>query len=86
MNAAEKQIAITEAAVVQFKTDAGPRTDWTFEDKDELARLTTDLRGQKAYFEQLKADFRAESSKANKSLFKGDDKVIRWADRLTESL
>ncbi len=83
LSAAEKTIRITDGALTDFKESAGPRDKWTFEDKDEYSRLSTDLRGQKAHFEQLKAEYRAACEKVNWEIFKGDDKVIRWADIVT---
>lgn len=81
--AAEKVIQITADASNDFKKSAGDRKNWTFEDKQESSRLNTDLRGQKAHFEQLKAEYRAACLKVNYKVFKGDDKIIRWADELT---
>jgi len=81
--AAEERIKITDQALTDFKESAGEREKWTFEDKDEYSRLTTDLRGQKAHFEQLKAEYRAACLTVNRAVFKGDDKIIRWADELT---
>lgn len=83
LTAAEERIKITESALADFKNDAGARENWTFEDKSQYSRLTTDLRGQKAHFEQLKAEYRAACLKVTRSVFKGDDKIIRWADGLT---
>lgn len=83
LTAAEERIKITEAALADFKNDVGVRENWTFEDKDQYSRLTTDLRGQKAHFEQLKAEYRAACLKVTRAVFKGDDKIIRWADNLT---
>ena len=83
LNAAEKVIKITEGAIEDFKESAGPRGNWTFEDKEEYSRLTTDLRGQKAFFENLKAEYRAACKKANWEIFKDDDEVVKWADEVT---
>lgn len=85
LSAAEKRIKITKTALESFKKDAGPRKDWTFEDKDEYSRLTTDLRGQEAHFEQLKAEYRAACEKVHWEVFRGDDKIIRWANEVTGS-
>ncbi len=84
LDAADKRVQITEQAFIDFKKDMGdtPRKEWSFEDKEQYGRLTTDLRGQKAHLEQMKADFRARSKMANRAIFKGDSKIIRWVDEL----
>jgi len=83
LTAAENAIQITQESIDQFKEDVGPRENWTFQDREQYNQLTTDLRGQKVHFEQLKADFRAASEKVNREIFKGDSDIIHWADDLT---
>lgn len=84
LDAAEKRVNITTEALAQFKEDLKEvsRKDWGFEDKDQYATFNTDLRGQKAHLEQMKADFRARSKMANRAIFKGNSKIIRWVDEL----
>jgi len=83
MDVAERRIVITEQAVKDHKEGLPvDRTKWGFEDKEAYSRLTTDLRGQRAFFEQISADFRARSKMANRAIFKGDAKIIQWVDRV----
>ena len=79
----EKKVAITDQSMTDFQDlHSKPYDEWTFDDKNEMSRLRTDLRGQKAHFEQLKADLRARAKMANRTIFKGDNKIIKWVDKL----
>lgn len=83
IDAMEKKVAITEQSIKDFQElHTKSYDEWTFDDKGEMSRLRTDLRGQKAHFEQLKADFRAKAKMANRAIFKGDNKIIKWVDEL----
>jgi hypothetical protein len=84
IEAMEKKVAITKQSTEDFKElHSKPYDEWSFEDKQEMSRLRTDLRGQQAHFEQLKADLRARSKMANRTIFKGDNKIISWIDEVS---
>jgi len=83
IEAMEKKVEITAQSVEDFKDlHSKPYDEWTFDDKNEMSRLRTDLRGQRAHLEQLKADFRARAKMANRTIFKGDNSIIKWVDDL----
>lgn len=83
LDAADARINITKASLADFKTDMPKdRKEWTFEDKQEWSNLRTDLRGQEAHLVQLSADFRARSKMANRAIFKGNNRIVKWVDRL----
>lgn len=83
LDAMEKKILITKKSIEDFKKDhKKPYGEWSFGDKEEMSRLRTDLRGQEAHFEQLKADFKARSKMANRAIFKDDAKIIKWVEKL----
>lgn len=77
----EKQGAITAleatipqsiAAKVDFEANAGPRKDWTFEDKQEDNRLTQVILGQKAQYNSLVQEYNARAKEADRTIFKDD--------------
>lgn len=69
IEALEGKIAIAEQSVISFEAVAGPRTDWTFEDKNEDARLRSVSQGLRSQYETLIADYNARASMANRSIF-----------------
>jgi len=84
IEAMEKKVAITSQSMEDFKELHEKSYDeWSFDDKQEMSRLRTDLRGQKAHFVQLEADLRARAKMANRTIFKGDKKIISWVDKIT---
>lgn len=68
--ALKNKIAIAIQAENQFKNDAGPRKDWTFEDKTEAARLNSIVIGLNNQLEDLVANYNARSKMANRNIFK----------------
>lgn len=56
-----------------FKNDAGPRSDWTFEDKNESARLNAIVAGLKASRADMVSIYNARSKMANRNIFKSND-------------
>lgn len=65
-------IKINTAAsnMILFKEDLGPRKDWDFEDKQEIARLNSILVGLQYQKEDIKAKYNARSKMLNRVLFK----------------
>ena len=53
-----------------FNTQAGPRKEWTFEDKGESARLGSIASGLKYQRADLVAEYNARSKMVNRSIFK----------------
>ncbi len=83
LDAAERRIKITQGSIADFTASVPQdRTTWGFEDKQESSRLRTDLRGQQAHLENLSAEFRARSKMANRAIFKGNNSIVSWVDRL----
>lgn len=57
-------------AILSFKKTAGPRKNWTFEDKNEYARLNSVHLGLNNHLENLIATYNARSKMATRSIFK----------------
>jgi hypothetical protein len=73
VEAIEAKIVTHEAEVAQFKEDAGPRTDWTFEDKNESSRISSIVTGLKDQRNDMIADYNAKANMVNRKIFMGDD-------------
>ena len=74
--ATKTKIKNTESTLATFKADAGPRSDWSFEDKNESSRLSSVLLGLQNYIEDIKAEYNAKSRMVNRKIFKMGDKVL----------
>jgi hypothetical protein len=70
LEAIENKIIIAQEQVNQFKDDAGERNTWTFEDKNEYARLNSIHQGLMNHAEDLIAEYNARSKMANRNIFK----------------
>lgn len=68
----ENKIKIAEDVLADFEARAGSRDKWTFEDKNEHARLSSVVAGLKSHRADLIAEYNANSKKVNKSIFKDD--------------
>lgn len=68
--AIERKIAVARKSVTQFKTDAGPRTEWTFEDKTEMSRLRSIADGLVYQCNDIVADYNAKAKQVTRSIFK----------------
>lgn len=53
-----------------FKESAGPRAEWTFEDKQESARLASITLGLKNQIIQRTEDYNARAKMANRDIFR----------------
>lgn len=69
IKATEVQIDNAKAAQTQFKSDAGPRKDWTFEDKTEDARLGAVVLGLKNHYQTIVAEYNARANEADRAIF-----------------
>jgi hypothetical protein len=67
------KIKTAEEQVAQFKEDAGPRKDWSFEDKTEYSRIQSVVTGLKNHSEDIRAEYNAKSKMVNRKIFKGGD-------------
>lgn len=72
IKAAEIQIKNSQDTLKAFESSAGPRSEWTFEDKTEHARLSSVVLGQKNHYETLVAEYNARASQANRNIFQDD--------------
>ena len=70
IKAMDAKVRIAEEAVLSFEAVAGPRTQWTFEDKTEDARLRSVALGNRTQYENLIADYNARASMANRDIFR----------------
>lgn len=59
-----------DAAVAAFEASAGPRSAWTFEDKNRSAQLASISLGLKNQRATMVAEYNARSQMANRSIFK----------------
>jgi hypothetical protein len=73
IQAVEHQIKNIQQEKKEFKQDAGPRKDWTFEDKTESSRLSATISGLKNHRNSLIAEYNAKSKMINRKIFKGGD-------------
>lgn len=53
-----------------FKASAGPRSEWTWEDKQEAARLSSITLGLKQQIIQRTEDYNARAAMANRDIFR----------------
>jgi len=74
--ATENKIKNAKATLETFKTDAGPRDKWSFEDKTESSRLSAIVLGLENYIEDIVAEYNAKSRMVNRSIFKAGDKIL----------
>jgi len=73
LQATDVKIKNAEAQIKSFEDSAGPRKDWTFEDKTEHSRLNSVLLGLQNYREDLVAKYNARSKMANRKIFKSGE-------------
>ncbi len=64
------KIAIAQKALKDFEILAGDRKDWTFEDKNEDARLRANVQGLEGSTKDLIAEYNAKSQMADVNIFK----------------
>jgi hypothetical protein len=69
IKAIESKIEIAQTSYDSFVASAGPRKDWTFEDKTESARLAAVKQGLQSQYQDMVATYNARSKMANRSIF-----------------
>ena len=75
--AIKKKIFVARGSVERFKQDAGPRKEWTYEDKTEYSRLVSISDGLVYQCNDIVADYNAKSQQATRSIFKTNDTPYR---------
>ena len=70
IGATRAKVVNAEDALASFKEDAGPRSEWMFEDKDESARLRSVALGLANHLESSIAEYNARASMVNRRIFK----------------
>jgi hypothetical protein len=69
IKALDQQIVIADKAVTDFETSAGPRKEWTFEDKNEASRLRSVAQGLKNERKSQVEEYNAKAGEADKAMF-----------------
>lgn len=82
IDAAKKQFADAQDNLNLFKTTSSARDSWTFEDKQEAARLSAVAQGLGNYLTGLIADYNARASMATRNIFQ-DHVLPNYIDALT---
>lgn len=73
IKATENKVSIAKVSVVNFNTTVGlPRKEWTFEDKNEYARLNAVALGLQAQYEDLVAEYNAHAKEADRAVFQDE--------------
>lgn len=73
VKAIDKRLATYRARLEAFVADAGPRDRWSFEDKQEVARLNAVIGGLEGQRAQMVADYNARTQMENRDLFRTND-------------
>jgi len=78
--AINKKIVTANKSVAQFKEDAGPRKEWTFEDKTEMSRLRSIADGLAYQCNDIVADYNAKAQQVTRSIFKTSSTPYRLTE------
>lgn len=70
IKAAEGQIKDAEESVDRFKKDSGPSKEWRFDQREEYARLNSNLSGLKSFRRSLIESYNAKSSMITRNMWK----------------
>ena len=70
IKAAEGQIKDAKDAIKSFKEDSGPSDKWRFDQREEYARLNSNLQGLKSYKRSLIETYNAKSAMITRNLWK----------------
>lgn len=73
VGAMDVRLAASLKAVSNFEESAGARSLWTFEDKQEHARLSSIVLGLEGQRAAMVAEYNSRSQMANRALFKTAD-------------
>lgn len=73
VQAFDVKIQNADTEIARFKAEAGPRDKWTFEDKQESARLSNVLLGLQNQKASMVAEYNARTQMANRNIFRTGD-------------
>ena len=82
IEASKQQLLNARAQVTAFEASAGARSEWTFEDKTEHARLNAVATGIDNNLESQIANYNARASMATRNIFE-DNVLPSFIDALT---
>ena len=82
IDASKRQLENAREAEKSFIVSAGVRSSWTFEDKQEAARLATIVLGLENHLESQIGDYNARASMATRNIFE-DSVLPNYIDALT---
>lgn len=72
IKATEINIENAKQAQLEFRTFAGARSEWTFEDKQQDNYLSSLVNGQKNYYQQIVAEYNSRASQVDRVIFKDE--------------
>lgn len=73
VGAMDRRLETQHSAMATFEKSAGPRSDWTFEDRTEHARLNAIIAGLEGQRAAMVAEYNARTQMANRDLFRTND-------------
>lgn len=82
IDATKQQYKIASANQISYRESLGERKDWTFEDKNEDARLNAVVLGLQTNLESQIGDYNARASMATRNIFE-DHVLPNYIDALT---
>lgn len=72
IKATEAKIKNAQETQADFRASAGVRSEWTFEDKNEDARLGSVVLGLKNYYQSIVAEYNARANEADRAIFSSE--------------
>lgn len=69
LTATQQKIVNAQASVDSFKTSAGPRSGWSFQEETEFDRLNAVLVGLNSYYDDEANQYNAHASEVDRSIF-----------------
>lgn len=73
LQALDAKVASAHATVTAFKEEAGPRSEWKREDREESARLGAVALGLRQQRNDMAAEYNARANMANRAIFKSGE-------------
>ena len=72
ITATENKIEHARQDVMDFEISAGPRSQWTFDDKNNHAHLVSIKSGLVNYYETIVGEYNAAAKSVDKAIFKDE--------------
>lgn len=69
IDATKTKITIAQKAVISFEKGAGARSIWTFEDKNEHARLSAVAQGLESALQEMIGEYNSRAQQADRNIF-----------------